>query len=357
MRKVTVNTSTSYNILIGGGLLKQAGEEIARRMQPCKAAIITDTTVKELYEAEVRASLEAAGFTVCIYAFPAGEASKRIGTLEGILEYLAGEEMTRQDIIVALGGGVVGDVAGFAAAVYQRGIRFVQIPTTFLAAIDSSVGGKTAIDLAAGKNLAGAFYQPHLVLCDTDTLKSLPEEVFADGIAEALKYGVIGSRPLFEKVALGDFRRELDEIVETCVSMKRDVVEEDEFDTGKRQMLNLGHTFGHAIEQKSGFSLTHGHAVAIGLHLIARAAEEEGLAQPGLAEEIRQALVKNNLPVETEFTAAEVAKGTLRDKKRRGGAISFVFPKEIGVCEIRKVPVEEVQDLAEKGMRKKGGTL
>ncbi|MBM6828287.1 3-dehydroquinate synthase [Anaerotignum lactatifermentans] len=357
MRKVTVNTSTSYNILIGGGLLKQAGEEIRKRIQPCKAAIITDSTVKELYETEVRGSLETAGFAVCTYVFPAGEASKRIGTLEGILEYLAGEEMTRQDIIVALGGGVVGDMAGFAAAVYQRGIRFVQIPTTFLAAIDSSVGGKTAIDLAAGKNLAGAFYQPHLVLCDTDTLQSLPEEVFADGIAEALKYGVIGSRPLFEKVASGDFRQELDEVVETCVSMKRDVVEEDEFDTGKRQLLNLGHTFGHAIEQKSHFSLTHGHAVAIGLHLIARAAEAKGMAQPGTAEEIRQALVKNHLPVETAFSAAEIAEGTLRDKKRRGGAISFVFPREIGSCQIRKIPVEEVQALAETAMKKEGGPL
>lgn len=357
MRKVTVNTSTSYNILIGGGLLKQAGEEIRKRIHPCKAAIITDSTVKELYEAEVRRSLETAGFAVCTYVFPAGEASKRIGTLEGILEYLAGEEMTRQDIIVALGGGVVGDMAGFAAAVYQRGIRFVQIPTTFLAVIDSSVGGKTAIDLAAGKNLAGAFYQPHLVLCDTDTLKSLPEAVFADGIAEALKYGVIGSRTLFEKVASGDFRQELDQIVETCVSMKRDVVEEDEFDTGKRQLLNLGHTFGHAIEQKSRFTLTHGHAVAIGLHMIAQAAEAEGLAQPGLASEIRQALIKNHLPVETEFSPAEIAEGALRDKKRRGGTISFVFPREIGSCEIRKIPVEEVQALAETAMKKEGGPL
>ena len=357
MRKVTVNTSTSYDILIGSGLLRQAGQEIRRRIQPCKAAVITDSTVKGLYEAEVRASLEEAGFDVCTCVFPAGEASKRIGTLSHILEYLAGEEMTRQDIIVALGGGVVGDMAGFAAAVYQRGIRFVQIPTTFLAAIDSSVGGKTAIDLAAGKNLAGAFYQPHLVLCDTDTLQSLPEEVFADGIAEALKYGVIGSRELFEKVASGAFRQELEEIVETCVSMKRDVVEEDEFDTGKRQLLNLGHTFGHAIEQKSGFSLTHGHAVAIGLHLIARAAEAEGMAQSGLAEEIQQALVKNHLPTETEFSAAEIAEGTLRDKKRRGGTISFVFPREIGACEIRKIPVEEVQALAERAMKKEGGPL
>lgn len=357
MRKVTVNTSTSYNILIGGGLLKQAGQEIRKRIQPCKATIITDSVVKELYEQEVRVSLTEAGFQVSTCVFPAGEASKRIGTLSDILEYLAKEEMTRQDIIVALGGGVVGDMAGFAAAVYQRGIRFVQIPTTFLAAIDSSVGGKTAVDLAAGKNLAGAFYQPHLVLCDTDTLKSLPEEVFADGIAEALKYGVIGSRELFEKVASGNFRQELDEIVETCVSMKRDVVEEDEFDTGKRQLLNLGHTFGHAIEQKSQFQITHGHAVAIGLHLIARAAEAEGIGEKGIAGKIRQALEKNNLPTETVFSPDEVAEGTLRDKKRRGGTIHFVFPQKIGSCVIKKIPVEEVKSLAEKAMGKKAESV
>ena len=258
--------------------------------------------------------------------------------------------MTRTDMIVALGGGVTGDLAGFGAAVYLRGISFVQIPTTFLAAIDSSVGGKTAVDLEAGKNLAGAFYQPKLVLCDTDVLQTLPEVVFADGIAEALKYGVLGDAALFEKIAGGDFRQDLEEIIETCVSMKRDVVEEDEFDTGKRQLLNLGHTFGHAIEQKSHFQMTHGHAVAIGMHLIAKAAEAKGIAEKGTAAAIAKALEQNQLPKETEFSPAEVAEGTLRDKKRRGGTISFVFPKKIGDCEIVKIPVEEVEALAKMAM-------
>ena len=266
------------------------------------------------------------------------------------LEFLAKEEMTRTDLIVALGGGVTGDLAGFGAAVYLRGIPFVQIPTTFLAAIDSSVGGKTAVDLEAGKNLAGAFYQPKLVLCDTDVLQTLPEVVFADGIAEALKYGVLGDAALFEKIAGGDFRQDLEEIIETCVSMKRDVVEEDEFDTGKRQLLNLGHTFGHAIEQKSHFQMTHGHAVAIGMHLIAKAAEAKGIAEKGTAAAIAKALEQNQLPKETEFSPAEVAEGTLRDKKRRGGTISFVFPKKIGACEIVKIPVEEVEALAKMAM-------
>ena len=350
MRSVTVKTSATYEVLIGSGLLQKAGEAVKKVISPCKAAIVTDSTVVHLYEETVRKSLTEAGFSVCTFVFPAGEASKNIHTLSHLLEFLAKEEMTRTDLIVALGGGVTGDLAGFGAAVYLRGIPFVQIPTTFLAAIDSSVGGKTAVDLEAGKNLAGAFYQPKLVLCDTDVLQTLPEVVFADGIAEALKYGVLGDDALFEKIAGGDFRQDLEEIIETCVSMKRDVVEEDEFDTGKRQLLNLGHTFGHAIEQKSHFQMTHGHAVAIGMHLIAKGAEAKGIAEKGTAAAIAKALEQNQLPKETEFSPAEVAEGTLRDKKRRGGTISFVFPKKIGACEIVKIPVEEVEALARTAM-------
>ena len=350
MRSVTVKTSATYEVLIGSGLLQKAGEAVKKVISPCKAAIVTDSTVVHLYEETVRKSLTEAGFSVCTFVFPAGEASKNIHTLSHLLEFLAKEEMTRTDMIVALGGGVTGDLAGFGAAVYLRGIPFVQIPTTFLAAIDSSVGGKTAVDLEAGKNLAGAFYQPKLVLCDTDVLQTLPEVVFADGIAEALKYGVLGDAALFEKIAGGDFRQDLEEVIETCVSMKRDVVEEDEFDTGKRQLLNLGHTFGHAIEQKSHFQMTHGHAVAIGMHLIAKAAEAKGIAEKGTAAAIAKALEQNQLPKETEFSPTEVAEGTLRDKKRRGGTISFVFPKKIGDCEIVKIPVEEVEELARTAM-------
>ena len=351
MRKVIVKASVEYAILIGRGILGQLGEEIKKRIQPCKAAVITDTTVEKLYAEKIESSLREAGFTTCRFVYPAGEQSKHIGTLSDILEFLAEEEMTRQDIIIALGGGVCGDMAGFAAAVYQRGIRFVQVPTTFLAAVDSSVGGKTAIDLKAGKNMAGAFYQPHLVLCDVDMLDTLPEEVFADGIAETLKYGIIGDVELFEKTATGTFRNDLEEIIETCVKMKRDIVMEDEFDTGVRQLLNLGHTLGHAIEKKSGFTISHGHAVAIGMHLIAKAAEEKGMAENGLAEKIRKALENNRLPVSIGYSAEEIAEGALKDKKRRGGEISFVFPEKIGHCEIVKVPVAEVTKLIEKALK------
>ena len=351
VRKVVVKASTEYAILIGRDILKELGEEVKKRIKPCKAAVITDTTVEKLYAEQAEKSLQDAGFNTCRFVYPAGESAKHIGTLSDMLEFLAEEEVTRQDIIVALGGGVCGDMAGFAAAVYQRGIRFVQVPTTFLAAVDSSVGGKTAIDLKAGKNMAGAFYQPHLVLCDVNTLDTLPEEVFADGIAETLKYGIIGDVELFEKTAKGDFRKELEEIIETCVKMKRDIVMEDEFDNGMRQLLNLGHTLGHAIEKKSGFTISHGHAVAIGMHLIAKVAEEKELAEAGLAEKVRIALENNKLPVSINYTAEEITEGVLKDKKRRGGEISFVFPTKVGRCEIVKIPVEEVTELVRKALK------
>lgn len=352
IRKVIVSVSTEYAVLIGRGLLAHTGEEVKKRIAPCRAAVVTDSNVAGLFAEAVENSLQKAGFSCCRFVFPAGESSKNIRTLSDILEFLAEQEMTRQDIIIALGGGVAGDIAGFAAAVYQRGIRFVMLPTTFLAAVDSSVGGKTAVDLKAGKNLAGAFYQPHLVLCDTDTLQTLPAETFADGIAETLKYGILGNRELFEKTSAGISHEDWEEIIEACIKMKRDIITEDEFDTGKRQHLNLGHTFGHAIEKRSGYALTHGKAVAIGLSLIARAAEQRGIAEPGLAEIIRRALAANGLPTETEFTAAEIMEGILRDKKRRGGKISFVFPEKIGSCRITELTVEDAAGLAEQALTK-----
>lgn len=357
MKKVIVSASTEYAVLIGSGLLAQSGEEIKKRIAPCRAAVITDSVVEGLYAQTVESSLQSAGFSCRRFVFPAGEGSKNIAVLSDILEFLATQEITRQDIIVALGGGVAGDIAGFAAAVYQRGIRFIQIPTTFLAAVDSSVGGKTAIDLKAGKNMAGAFYQPHLVLCDTNTLKTLPEEIFADGIAETLKYGVIGNKELFDGTASGTFRKDLEGTIEACVKMKRDIVTEDEFDTGNRRLLNLGHTFGHAIEKRSGFTLSHGHAVAIGLHLIARAAEQRGIAQSGLAETIRRVLLANGLPVETDFPPEEIAEAMLSDKKRCGSCISFVFPEKIGSCRIVKIPVPEAAALVKNAMEKRRDTL
>ena len=352
MRSVTVKASREYQVLIKKGILRECGGLIREVADPCRVAVITDDQVDELYGNIVHASLMYNGFSVSRFAFPRGERSKNLEILGEILEFLASQEFTRSDLIVALGGGVVGDMAGFAAAVFLRGVSFVQIPTTLLAAVDSSVGGKTAVDLKGGKNLVGAFHQPSLVICDPQVFETLSEEEFGNGIAEALKYGVIGDPELFKRLAEGACRNpgealenDLEEMIETCVKMKRDIVCQDEFDTGKRQLLNLGHTLGHAIEQCSDFKMSHGHAVSIGMYLIAKAAELGGICQEGLAETIREALEKNGLPWECSYSYKEIAEGALSDKKRRGDRISFIFPEQVGRCRIEPVSVSAVSEL------------
>ncbi len=247
-----------------------------------------------------------------------GEASKTLENAGRILEFLAQNQLTRKACLVALGGGVGGDLAGFCAAVYLRGVDFVQIPTTFLAAIDSSVGGKTGVNLSVGKNLAGAFWQPRLVVCDCDTFNTLPGEVMADGVAEAIKYGVIFDENLFSMMDGGRFLEKLDRVVERCVDLKSGVTAADEFDRGQRQLLNFGHTVGHAVEKRSGFAVTHGHAVAVGMVIAAQAAEAMGVCAPGCAEAIRDALVKNALPVSTPYSPDELLPLMYNDKKRAG---------------------------------------
>ena len=350
MRKVIVKASVEYAILIGCGILGQLGEEVKKRIQPCKAAIITDTTVEKLYAEQAEKSLQEAGFTTCRFAYPAGESSKHIGTLSDILEFLAEEEVTRQDIIIALGGGVCGDMAGFAAAIYQRGIRFVQVPTTFLAAVDSSVGAKTAVDLPAGKNLCGCFSQPSLVLCDYETLSTLPEETFAEGCAEVVKYGVLADEGFFSALEEKGVKGEEEAVITRCVSIKRDVVCADEFDNGERQKLNLGHTVGHAIEQNSNFSVSHGAAVAMGMAIIARAAAKRGLCSKEVPARIEALLEKLHLPTRTEFTAEALLSAAMRDKKIRGASIDLVVPRDMGKCELMKINVEELSAWIQEGL-------
>ena len=342
MRRVHVKASREYDILIGRGLLSEAGRWIKEAVKPCAAALITDDTVDGLYGAAAEKSLAENGFTVHKFVFAHGEQSKNLMTLGEILEFMAEHQLTRGDIVVALGGGVTGDMAGFAAAVYARGIRFVQIPTTLLAAVDSSVGGKTAIDLKAAKNMAGAFCQPSQVLIDCEILEKLPEELIADGAAEIIKYGVLADGALFEMMRRGGLMENLEEIVEKCVTIKRDVVAEDEFDTGARQCLNLGHTLGHAVEKKSDFTLSHGKSVSVGMMLIAQAAWKKGYSKENIAPMIGEAAKTYGLPTATEYPAEELAKIALVDKKRRGGEITLVVPIEIGQYELVKVPVGEL---------------
>ena len=267
-----------------------------------------------------------------------------------MLEFFAEQRLTRKDAIIALGGGVTGDMAGFAAGCYLRGVRYVQIPTTLLAAVDSSVGGKTAVDLAAGKNLAGLFHQPTLVICDTDTFETLSPDEFANGSAEAIKTGILDDDTLFSLFETGDVHQDISSIVEQCVSYKARIVEADETETGERKLLNLGHTAGHAIERCSDFTMPHGHAVAIGLCIIARAAERLGWAKEPIARRIETALARNGLPTRTEFSPEALAEAALSDKKRAGGNITLVIPKKIGDCALMELPVDRLIDVFRAGM-------
>lgn len=349
MKKIHINASKEYDVLISRGILESCGELIGEVIPKCRAAVISDDKVFALYGDIVKQSLEKSGFETVSYTFENGEKSKNIGTYTEILEFLAENRLTRTDVVVALGGGVTGDMAGFAAATYLRGIKFVQIPTTFLAAVDSSVGGKTGVNLLAGKNLVGAFHQPSLVICDTDTLETLEEETFSDGVAEAIKCGMIRNKELFEKMS-GDFKSDIEEVIAACISIKRDVVVNDEFDTGLRQLLNFGHTIGHAIEKCSAFKITHGHAVAIGMVIISRAAEKCGLCGKGISAAIEKTLKKCGLPTSCSYSAEELYSVTLSDKKRAGNSVTLVVPEKIGSCVLHKVTTEELLKYIEKGL-------
>ena len=350
IQTIPVHTNPAYEVSIGSGLLRTCGQLLQSRLSPCRIAVIADSTVAPLYLEPVRNSLESAGFSTCAYSFPAGEAHKTMETLADILEFLAEEHLTRSDCIVALGGGVTGDMAGFAASCYLRGIRCVQMPTTLLSAVDSSVGGKTAIDLKAGKNLAGAILQPSAGLCDTDCLSTLPAEVFADGAAEAIKTGVLCDESLFSLFESGRLEAAPAEVIARCVAYKAGVVERDEKEQNERRLLNLGHTVGHAIEKCSGYSIPHGHAVAAGLAIIARAAERLGWTEDPIAERIAACLAKNALPISAAYSAEELAQAASSDKKRRGDSITLVIPKKIGLCELKQVPVSQLTPIISAGL-------
>jgi 3-dehydroquinate synthase len=291
MNIIKVKASSEYDVIIERGALARAGALTASAISPCTLCIVTDDTVDALYATALDASLTSAGFKTLKFVIPHGEASKSTASLVALLEFMAEHAMTRADAIVALGGGVVGDLAGFAAAVYLRGIKFIQIPTTLLACVDSSVGGKTGVDLAAGKNLAGAFHQPSLVICDPDTLDTLSPEIFADGCAEVIKYAIINDKSLFELIGRG-IKENIEDVIAACVKNKADIVAADEFDTGRRQLLNLGHTAAHGIEKVSGYLLTHGEAVAVGTVIATKIAENLGLCEKGTHKEIEKILAK-----------------------------------------------------------------
>ena len=350
MKTITVSASRTYDIRIGPGLLTTLGEAVRGLGKVEKVFLVSDTQVYPLYGGAAEASLKAAGYSVSSFVFPAGEESKNGETFLKLLNALAQAGLSRSDLLVALGGGVVGDLAGFAAACYLRGIRFIQIPTTLLAAVDSSVGGKTAIDLPAGKNLAGAFYQPSLVLCDLDALDTLPEDIFRDGCAEVIKYGVLYDPELFSQLESSGLNFDREAVIARCVALKRDVVMEDEKDTGSRMKLNLGHTFGHAVEAHSRFTLSHGKSVAIGLAIIARASASMGICSEADAARIVSILKAFGLPVQTQYTAEALLPYLLSDKKRSGGTVNLILPEAIGRCIVSPTPVSQLQSILQAGL-------
>lgn len=350
MNTVTVSASKEYQVIIGNGLMTDLGSYASALKTPGKAAIISDSNVWPLYGKKAADSLQNAGFEVFHFCFPAGENSKNAQTYLNILNFLAENQLTRADVVVALGGGVVGDITGFAAATFLRGISYIQVPTTLLAMVDSSVGGKTAIDLPAGKNLVGAFNQPELVLCDIAALNSLPEDIFRDGCAEVIKYGILYDSDLFAHLKQNGLNFDREAVIARCVELKRDVVAEDEFDTGARQKLNLGHTFGHAVEKESNFSITHGQAVAIGIATVARSTCKLKLCSEQTVAEIQSVLEGFGLPGTTDFSAEQLYTAALSDKKRNGGTVNLIIPERIGSCEIRPTPVSELQSFIEKGL-------
>ena len=350
MKTIPVNTANSYEVKIGAGLLCRLGDEAAEVCKGRTAVIISDSNVFPLYGEIATNSLKKTGFSVVSYAFPAGEASKNGSTYLSILNFLAENHVTRTDCLIALGGGVVGDMTGFAAATYLRGIAYIQVPTTLLAAVDSSVGGKTAIDLPAGKILAGAFYQPRLVLCDIDTLTTLPEDIFRDGCAEVIKYGILYDSALFDHLAEKGLCFHRETVIARCVELKRDVVTEDEFDTGARMGLNLGHTIGHGVEAHSNFTLSHGKAVAIGMAIVSRSAAKAGICSQECCDKILNILQHFALPTSAGCTAGELYSCALSDKKRAGSTIHLIIPERIGFCRIQPTEIDELQSFIEAGL-------
>lgn len=350
MKTISVTASKDYSVLIGDNLLADLGKLVCDKKTPCQVAVISDSNVWPLYGSVVQKSLCSAGFQVISYVFPAGESSKNGNTYLEILNFLAINHLTRSDLLIALGGGVVGDLTGFAAATYLRGISYIQVPTTLLAMVDSSVGGKTAIDLPAGKNLAGAFYQPDLVICDIDCLSTLPDQIFRDGCAEVIKYGVLYDEALFAHLAANGIRFDRESVISRCVALKRDVVSQDEFDTGARQMLNLGHTLGHGIEANSHFCISHGQAVAAGMAIIAKSAWKTGICTQDVYQQIVEVLQTFGLPWNTSYSADELAASALSDKKRSGSTVNLIMPKRIGECIISPTPVEKVKSVIEVGL-------
>ncbi len=338
----TQNKNNTYDITIGKNLLNQADTYIGRFIKGKKVAIITDSNVAPLYADTLKKALSA--YDVFTFVFPEGEESKNFTTINSIYNFLCENAFTRDDALIALGGGVTGDMCGFAAATYLRGVPFIQIPTTLLSDVDSSVGGKTGYDLPFGKNLIGAFYQPKAVLIDTELLSTLKKETFSDGMAEVIKTALLSDKDMFELTA----KKQLDltEMITRCVHFKSTIVQADELDRGIRGILNLGHTFGHAIEKLGNYKThSHGHGVAIGTVIACKIGEALGLTKKGLADLSKKAFESYGLPTAVPYSATEIFGALKNDKKANSSGIKLVLLNDIGSAFLQQIDFDSLEKL------------
>ena len=342
MKKLTIELKNSYDVLIEKGLLQKSGDLIRSITRSNKAFVISDSNVYNIYGEEIMTSLEKAGFKTGKFIFEAGEKSKNLHTIEKIYQELALFNMTRLDIIVDLGGGVCGDMAGFCASTFLRGVPCVHIPTSLIAQVDSSIGGKTGVNLENGKNLVGTFYQPSLVIVDPLLLDTLEDLYFEDGMAEVIKYAAIRDKSLFLRLLSNDPRKDIEEVIFTCLSIKKELVEEDEFDKSSRMLLNFGHTIGHAIESYYNYNkFSHGQAVALGMKYISMFGEKLGITSKGTSKQIEEILNRYGLPTEIEGSLRGVLRYISLDKKNILGKLNLILIKEIGESIVYPIDINE----------------
>lgn len=343
MQHLTLNGANGISdIYIDNGLLATAAVHCFKKFAPSRIHIVTDSNVAPLYLEQLKTQFS---LPVSTTTLPAGEEYKRLDTVETIYHDMLAAGLTRKDLVIALGGGVTGDITGFAAATFLRGISLCQIPTTLLAQVDSSVGGKTGVDLAEGKNLVGAFYQPGLVLIDPLALDTLPSQTFCDGMAEVIKYGCIANPKILDMVTATDFRCNIASIIYECVKIKRDVVAVDEHDTGLRMILNFGHTIGHAAEKLGNYTdLTHGQAVAIGM--VAAMQLSNVLGTPNdLSAQLKNILELHHLPTTLPYSREKICDALLSDKKNFGGTMNFILVRTFGKADIEKIEISKLREL------------
>lgn len=349
MKVIKVNTKIPYNIIIKAGILNSSGELLKSITNAKRICIVSDSNVSKLYAEKVRTSLIKSGFNTSLFIFKAGETSKRLSTINDMYSFFCKNSLTRTDLVLALGGGVTGDMAGFAAATYLRGIDYIQVPTSLLAQIDSSIGGKTGVDIEYGKNLVGAFYQPKAVIIDPSVLSTLNDNYFYDGLAEAIKYGCIKSYSLFEKIENENPKDCIEDIIYECVNIKRQIIENDEFESYERMLLNFGHTIGHSIETIYNYEkYSHGQAVSIGMSLITKVSENQKLTIPGTYKKLTSVLEKYNLPIIDNCALSDIAKYSSNDKKSTGSTINLILIKEIGKGFIYPIKKSEIMPFLEK---------